>query len=299
MAPIISIFIPTYNRADHLKEALESIVAQPEFLETDKIEIVISDNASTDNTQEICEDFVNRFPAKIIYNRNSENLGCTNNMLKLKELANGECVKFLNDTVNLKENALKEMLNFVNENIQEKPVLIFLNKGKNQEFSINSPDDLLKKMSYNLTWIGTICFWREDFSDVEKSFKVNIDNLIEHVSAIYDLLYKKRKGKILAKSLFEVHHIRNKGGYNIAEVFGQNYIKVLNEYKHRGAISCLSVELEKILLLKHINFLYFDIKGKHNYEKHSYFKYMMTHYWYNPYFYLFYAYVQILKLLKK
>ena len=44
MQPLVSICIPTYNRAECLKETIESIICQPEFLEG-KVEIVVSDNA--------------------------------------------------------------------------------------------------------------------------------------------------------------------------------------------------------------------------------------------------------------
>ena len=50
--PLISICIPTYNRCKSLQNILNSIVQQNEFLE-DTIEIVVSDNASTDETKEM------------------------------------------------------------------------------------------------------------------------------------------------------------------------------------------------------------------------------------------------------
>lgn len=290
MTPILSIFIPTYNRANYLKIALDSLVCQFEFLNSDKVEIVISDNASEDNTQDVCQEFVQRFPNKIIYNRNNENIGAESNFLKLFDLTNGQFVKFSNDTVNFKENALKEILNFIEENLEEKPVLLFLNKGKNKEYLVKSPDDLLKKMSYNLTWIGTIGFWKSDFVDVKEFF--GLYNQVPHVNAIYSIVDKKRNCKILAKSLFEVQLINNKGGYNIVKVFGINYLSILNEYKKKREIGLLSYEIEKILLLKHINFLQFEVKDKNRFEKDGYFKYILSHYWYNPYFYLFYLYVQ-------
>ena len=49
MKPLVSICIPTYNRVEQLKITMESIMAQPEFREG-KVEIVISDNASDDDT---------------------------------------------------------------------------------------------------------------------------------------------------------------------------------------------------------------------------------------------------------
>jgi len=49
--PLLSICIPTYNRAEYLEEAIYNIVTDDAFC--DKVEIIISDNASTDNTKQV------------------------------------------------------------------------------------------------------------------------------------------------------------------------------------------------------------------------------------------------------
>ena len=53
----LSICIPTYNRAEYLKEALDSIIKQINDTNRDKVEICISDNASEDNTKELIENY--------------------------------------------------------------------------------------------------------------------------------------------------------------------------------------------------------------------------------------------------
>jgi len=92
---ILSICIPTYNRAEFLCETIESILNQitPEL--ADKIEICISDNASTDNTFGIIQQYKNKNICDIVYNRNSENLGADSNFLKVIDIANGEYCWFL------------------------------------------------------------------------------------------------------------------------------------------------------------------------------------------------------------
>lgn len=44
--PLLSICIPTYNRAEYLEKSLESIIRQSEF-HSDDVDVVISDNCST------------------------------------------------------------------------------------------------------------------------------------------------------------------------------------------------------------------------------------------------------------
>lgn len=94
--PKLSICIPTYNRAGYLRELLDSIVSQLNDDNRNLVEIAISDNASTDNTSEVIEEYKNK--VKIVYNKNPENLGPDKNYLKSAEIATGEfCIFFGSD----------------------------------------------------------------------------------------------------------------------------------------------------------------------------------------------------------
>lgn len=88
--PKISVCIPTYNRAALLKECLASLVRQT-FRD---VEIIVSDNCSTDDTQAViaaCAD-----PRLRSY-RNDTNIGPYPNLNRLLELAQGEYVCILHD----------------------------------------------------------------------------------------------------------------------------------------------------------------------------------------------------------
>ena len=58
--PLLSICIPTYNRSKYLKNSIESIICQQEFLDG-KVEIVISDNASEDDTPSAVKAYTDRY----------------------------------------------------------------------------------------------------------------------------------------------------------------------------------------------------------------------------------------------
>ena len=73
--PLLSICIPTYNRAEFLKDALDSILRQINENNKDKVEICISDNASEDNTEELVEEYQKKSPIPIIYHKNEKNMG--------------------------------------------------------------------------------------------------------------------------------------------------------------------------------------------------------------------------------
>lgn len=80
--PLISIGMPVYNGEKTISAALDSILAQT-FTD---FELIISDNASTDNTAEICEKYVIN-DSRIRCVRQSENIGAAKNFLYVLEQA--------------------------------------------------------------------------------------------------------------------------------------------------------------------------------------------------------------------
>ena len=69
---LVSICIPTYNRSTYLRQSLERYIVEKEFIDG-KVEIVISDNASTDDTKMVVEEYVKKYK-NIRYYRNKENI---------------------------------------------------------------------------------------------------------------------------------------------------------------------------------------------------------------------------------
>jgi glycosyltransferase involved in cell wall biosynthesis len=89
--PLITIGIPTYNRADrYLKQAIQSAVAQT----YSNIEIIVSDNCSTDNTEALVRSFND---SRIRYIKQSRNIGMLNNSNFCVEEAKGAYFLQLHD----------------------------------------------------------------------------------------------------------------------------------------------------------------------------------------------------------
>lgn len=87
--PKVSIGLPVYNGENFLKKALSSILDQT-FAD---FELIISDNASKDGTNEICEYFKNK-DSRIKYYRNEENMGAAWNFNKVFQVAKGKYFKW-------------------------------------------------------------------------------------------------------------------------------------------------------------------------------------------------------------
>lgn len=104
----ISFNIPTYNRAKYLKENLDILTAQIKALhKEDEVEINISDNASSDETQKVSEDCIAANPRlHISYHCNEKNLGPDGNFITAMHLAHGEYSLLWGDDDFLKEGGL-------------------------------------------------------------------------------------------------------------------------------------------------------------------------------------------------
>lgn len=85
----VSIGLPVYNGEKYLQETLGSILCQT----FSDFELIISDNGSTDQTQQICEECAAR-DARIKYYRHPRNLGIAPNYNRVFELSSGEYFKW-------------------------------------------------------------------------------------------------------------------------------------------------------------------------------------------------------------
>jgi glycosyltransferase involved in cell wall biosynthesis len=85
LEPLVSIGMPLYNAERHLAEALDSLLAQ----DYQNLELIISDNASSDATEGICRAYAAR-DTRISYHRAETNHGAVWNFNRVSELAAGE-----------------------------------------------------------------------------------------------------------------------------------------------------------------------------------------------------------------
>ena len=112
---ILSFAIPTYNRSQKLNFLLNTLSRQINHVFENKVEIVISDNASTDDTKEIVETFIKYNPnLSILYNLNKDNLGFDINVHKSIDCSSGKYVWVIGDDDKLKDNAVKNVFNALN-----------------------------------------------------------------------------------------------------------------------------------------------------------------------------------------
>ena len=90
--PLVSIGIPVFNGERFIRESLDSLLAQ----DYANLEIIISDNASTDGTGDVCREYLHK-EARICYYRNEINLGAVANFNRVLELSSGKYFMWASD----------------------------------------------------------------------------------------------------------------------------------------------------------------------------------------------------------
>lgn len=106
--PLLSICIPTFNRAALLDVCLASLLPQTEHW-PELVEVIVSDNASTDNTPAVLDKYAERFHFR--RHRNAENIGLLGNITFVPSgLAQGEFAWLLGDDDLLAAGAVDQVL---------------------------------------------------------------------------------------------------------------------------------------------------------------------------------------------
>lgn len=112
--PFFSVVIPTYNRAEFIGATLESVFAQT----YDSYEVIVVDNCSTDNTQEVLEPYISSERIRFFQNdRNRERAFSRNVGL---ENAKGDYVTFLDSDDLMYPDNLADAAAFASANVELK-----------------------------------------------------------------------------------------------------------------------------------------------------------------------------------
>lgn len=111
-SPLVSIVIPVYNREKLIHRSLQSALAQ----DYPEVEILVTDNCSTDSTWEVLEEYaINNEKIRII--KNEANLGPVKNWYRAVELAKGEYVKILWSDDTIEAGFISQTLNYLHDDV--------------------------------------------------------------------------------------------------------------------------------------------------------------------------------------
>jgi len=115
---LLSICVPTYNGDIKLFYSLRNILVAANFCSSN-VEVIVSDNASTDETPNIISILKVQYPVLLKNYRKSNNVGFNHNLFSLiDDYANGEFIWIIGDDDFLDSNAVKEVIQVIERNPQ-------------------------------------------------------------------------------------------------------------------------------------------------------------------------------------
>lgn len=243
--PLLTIAIPTYNRAKSLDLLLQSIGGQLIGLDDHDLEVLIFDNCSTDNTGEVAKSFSAKYSI-IRYARNSENIGPDNNFVKAFNSAQGQYLWMLGDDELLFDGAIVWALKFCKEKefgcvyLSSIPVVF----DQIHHFLGQPIDALVKFKKFNSYQFAQAINYRITFlsgsivnlkSLIESNPQINKDiekysksNLV-HLAWIFGSILSMPHSYYLATPIFAAT-IANSGGYSPVKVFIENLSEIFGHY---------------------------------------------------------------------
>lgn len=262
--PLLSICIPTWNRATFLRLSFDSFLEQMRSVNRQEIELFVSDNCSDDETQMVVKEYI-QMGLPITYNRNEENIGAARNFIKCMQYASGKYIYLLGDDDILEDGALVYLLAAIRNKDYG---LIHIHEFEKLTKELNvyvNPETFLSQISYWITFMSGSIFRKDVVAQIDPSRYVGT-HLLQIPFYIASALSRK-ENLIINKSILKAGlDSGNNGGYNFYEVFVKNYLNIWKINLDSGHISLslykaikkdiyihFIVEQSYILLVQHNN----------------------------------------------
>lgn len=234
--PLLSICIPTYNRDIYLKKSIESLIVSSDFLNK-RIEIVVSDNLSTDNTQSICKAFEEKYD-NFHYYRNEQNI-YDENFPKVLSYAKGTYRKLSNDSHIYEKDAVRKICAIIEKYEFVKPYIYWAiakwttaKKTKMEEKV--SFDDFLLIAGEHITNILSFGLWEDECDEILGDLSCCKLKLWQ-ACATLKLASKNSNIIIYNEDLVKEQKVLNKEvSYDVFNIFHDNYLSIVSKYENDG-----------------------------------------------------------------
>lgn len=261
---LLSLCIPTYNRVGTLTVMLERVVHDPDFNE--EVEIVISDNCSTDDTEAQIRRMASEYP-NIKYYRNSENVQDRNFYLALSR-GRGRYLKLLNDYILFKVGGLGIMKDYIRKCESEDVNLFFYSNlrkpyRRSKEVQIENVDSFVRIINNKITWITNFGVWKKNFEELRYDDELWKTQLAQMDWTLHEV--SLRKSLVVNYHCYETSVVPNKKmSYAFFIPHVVNYYGIYKIYMERGLISEKTIEYDKYRVLSHfvgsriIQYLYLE-----------------------------------------
>ena len=259
MPLLLSLCIPTFNRAALLEETLSSVLTQIELARRDQIEIVVSDNASADETAAVVARFQAANP-NLHWNcfRHVENKGADTNILQAVTLARGEFVYLVSDDDVLLPGALEKIFGLMHSFpaldafcLNSRSFLTDPAVPSVPEFTVTADcvvtcrDDCLRFAETRITFISLLAFRRSgiDLADYRQYIGTSLLQ-----SYLYVDVLASGRGMAVTREAYLATRDNNTGGYNFFEVFITQFGALMRHAQKQG----YSAQVVREVRLRHL-----------------------------------------------
>lgn len=264
--PLLTIAIPTYNRAWCLRELLP--VLAEELRDEPRVELIISDNASPDETPSVVQDFVAR-GLRVRYIRNDQNVGPDANFLQCFEQASGKYVWLFSDDDQIVPGGLARILTYCEAADYD---LVWVSghtfddflgprrlSARKDAIEISDAGAYAKHLHVFFTFIsGNIVNKDKVLEAGPRAFSTLIGTGLVQLGWTYTALNGFSRGLYIREKVIAARQ-NNSGGYQYSRVFGSTLASVTNSW--------LSPNLARIVMNGTVQRLWPLILLK--YRKHS------------------------------
>ena len=251
---ILSIAIPTYNRARWLKLCLENLLPQTQS-HLDEVEVSIYDNFSPDNTSEVVHEFARRgFKFNSVLN--SKNIGSDANIAQCFNKASGQYVLTFGDDDVLLDGSIIKIINAVkadhygavfiraygyDENFRlEKPFQPF-----KKHLIISGADDFLLKCSSAMTFISSLVINKSIISRTNANKFIGTS--IVQTYLLFEAITKNKRNLFIEEYLVAAKRIEQRD-YDVTKVFSGSLNDAFDSFIKRGlSISTVKSIKQKLL----------------------------------------------------
>jgi len=212
---LLSIGMPVFNGEKFLEKSISSLLNQT----YENFELLVSDNASNDKTQKICQDFSEK-DKRVRYVRHKKNLGSTRNYHYVLEQANKEYFMWAAADDFWEPEFLEKNMSFLKSNKEfVSSVSLVKPFGDNEKNKNSRSPNLLFKIRYKLKPVK--------IESLDKTFEENVKNLLSKGHS--DIMYGVFKTDALKKSVKDIDFGVGYGYAMLLNVLKFGKIKVINE----------------------------------------------------------------------
>lgn len=245
--PILTIGIPTFNRAGYLDRCLKWIY--DEIGNDENIEILVCDNASTDNTELIVSKYMAQY-SNLVYFKQEKNEGFSKNLKTVLDLATGDFINPHGDDDYFNHGIIYNFIEIIKQN---KDVSLMYASRMGQQLQVlrgTGFDDYLNNLN-TVNFITTMLVNKNDYKNIENK-NLYIETAINQVYFQLEILKNNQRFCIIHGEVLNVESgYAPRIGYNFAQVAIAEYFDIICSFEKYG-LQKQTIQNEKLRVLNTI-----------------------------------------------